>query len=286
MTTVLVTGATGTIGSQVVAALKGREDVKVRAAVRSAAKADALRGGGVVPVDFEFHKPELIKKALTGVEKVFLVVPFGEEQIEQATRFIDLAQESGVRHLVKLSALGTEYVPGIDLGRWHRIVERYLAGSGIAYTFLKPNNFMENFIKFNGPGKDGNISLPYGQAKCSFVAGADVAAVGAAALTQPGHEGKAYDLTGPEAVTVAQVAQHIASATGRTVNYVDVPEAAAREGMLKAGMSAWSADAMMALNGLVKAGHSARVSDTVKQVTGHEATTFAQFAQKHAASWK
>ncbi|MBM7119389.1 SDR family oxidoreductase [Archangium primigenium] len=286
MTTVLVTGATGTIGSQVVAALKGREDVKVRAAVRSAAKADALRGGGVVPVDFEFTKPELIKKALTGVEKVFLVVPFTAEQVEHATKFIDLAKEAGVRHVVKLSALGCEYVPGIDLGRWHRIVERYLEGSGLAHTFLRPTNFMENFIHFNPPGKDGNIYLPFGQAGCSFIAGADIAAVAAAALTTPGHEGQAYDLVGPEALTVAQVAEQIASVAGRPVKYVDVPEEAARQGMVGAGMPGWSADAMLQLYGLIKAGHAARVTDTVQKITGRAPTTFAEFAKKHAASWK
>jgi uncharacterized protein YbjT (DUF2867 family) len=285
-TTILVTGATGTIGSQVVTALKGREGVTVRAAVRSAAKADAIRGGGVVPVDFEFHKPELVKKALTGVDKVFLVVPFSEDQIEQGTKFIDAAQEAGVRHIVKLSALGCDMVPGIDLGRWHRIVERYLAGSGLAYTFLRPNNFMENFIKFTPPGKDGNIYLPFGQGAVSWVAGADIAAVGAAALTSPGHEAQAYTLTGPEALTTDKLAAHIGEAAGRPVRYVDVPEAAAHKGMLDAGMPGWAVDAMMALYAIDKAGYAGAVSDTVQKVTGRAPTTFAQFAQKHAAAWK
>jgi len=286
MTTILVTGATGTIGSQVVAALKGREDVKVRVAVRSAAQADALRGGGVTPVDFEFNKPELIKTALTGVDKVFLVVPFVAEQVEYGTKFIDQAQQAGVRHIVKLSALGSDFVPGIDLGRWHRIVERYLAGSGLAYTFLRPNNFMENFIHIHPPGKDGNIYLPLGQAGCSFIAGADIAAVGAAALTTPGHEGKAHELTGPEALTLAQAAQIISGVAGRPVNYVDVPEEAARKSMLGAGMPGWMTEALLELNALGKAGHAARVTDSVQKVLGRAPTRFTQFAQQHAASWK
>ena len=285
-TTVLVTGATGTIGSQVVAALKGREDVKVRAAVRSAAKADAIRGGGVVPVDFEFHKPELVKKALTGVDKVFFVMPMVEDQVEQTARFIDLAHEAGVKHIVKLSAIGTEAVPGIDLGRWHRLADRYLAGSGIAYTLLQPNSFMENFLKASAPAKDGNMYMPQGQGAVSFVAGADIAAVGAAALTGTGHEGKAYTLTGPEALGMAQVAELVGQAAGRPVHYVDVPEAATRKGMLDAHVPEWMVEALLQLFAMNKAGYAAGVSDDIQKVTGRAPTTFAQFAQKHAAAWK
>jgi uncharacterized protein YbjT (DUF2867 family) len=286
MSTILVTGATGTIGSQVVSALKGQKDVTVRAAVRSAAKAESLKGGNVTPVDFEYTKPEQMQKAVEGVERLFLVTPFSQDQVDLGARLIDFAKAAGVKHIVKLSAMGADFEPGIQLGRWHRTLERYIAGSGLTYTFLRPNNFMENFVNFYGPAKDGNIYLPWGQGACSFIAGADIAAVAAAALTSGGHENKAYELTGPEAFTIAQAAATIGEVSGRKIQYVDVPEQAAQKGMLDAGMPAWMVDAMMELHGINKAGYAAQVTDTVQKLTGRAPMSFAQFAKQHAARWK
>jgi uncharacterized protein YbjT (DUF2867 family) len=286
MATILVTGATGTIGSQVVSALKGKGDVTVRAAVRGAAKAESLKGGNVTPVDFEFTKPEQMQKAVEGVERLFLVTPFSQDQVDLGARLIDFAKAAGVKHIVKLSAMGADFEPGIQLGRWHRTLERYIAGSGLTYTFLRPNNFMENFVNFYGPAKDGNIYLPWGQGACSFIAGADIAAVAAAALTSGGHENKAYTLTGPEAFTIAQAAATIGEVTGRKLQFVDVPEQAAHKAMLDAGMPAWMVDAMMELHGINKAGYATQVTDAVQKVTGHAPTSFAQFAQQNAARWK
>lgn len=286
MTTILVTGATGTIGSQVVSALKGRDGVTVRAAVRNAAKAEALKGGNVTPVDFEYTKPELLQKAVAGVEKLFLVTPFTQDQVDLGARLVDAAKAAGVKHIVKLSAMGADYEGGIQLGRWHRTLERYIQGSGLTYTFLRPNNFMENFINFYPPGKDGNIYLPWGQGACSFIAGSDIAAVAATALTSSGHENKGYNLTGPEAFTIGQAAATLGEVSGKKANYVDVPEAAAHKAMLDMGMPAWMVDAMMELHGIDKAGYASEVTDAVRKITGREPVTFAQFARQHAASWK
>jgi uncharacterized protein YbjT (DUF2867 family) len=286
MATILVTGATGTIGSQVVSALKGKSDVTVRAAVRSAAKAESLKGGNVTPVDFEFTNPEQMQKAVEGVERLFLVTPFTLDQVDLGARLIDFAKAAGVKHIVKLSAMGADFAPGIQLGRWHRALERYISGSGLTYTFLRPNNFMENFVNFYPPAKDGNIYLPWGQGACSFIAGADIAEVAALALTAGGHENKAYELTGPEAFTIAQAATTIGEVTGRKVQYVDVPDAAARHAMLDAGMPAWMVDAMMELHGINKAGYAAQVTDSVQKLTGRAPTSFAQFAKQNAARWK
>lgn len=286
MTTILVTGATGTIGSQVVDALKAHKDVQVRAAVRSAAKAAALKGGNVTPVDFEYDKPEQLKAAVQGVDKIFLVTPFAQNQVELATRLVDAAKAAGVKHIVKLSAIGVQNEPGIQLGRWHRAVEKAIEASGIAWTFLRPNNFMENFLNYYPPDAQGNIYLPWGNGACSFIAGSDIAAVAAAALTGSGHENKAYDLTGPQAFTIGQAAQSIGEVSGRKINYIDVPEAAASKAMLDMGMPQWMVDAMMELHGINKAGYAAGVTDTVQKVTGRAPVSFSQFAQKHAARWK
>ena len=285
-TTILVTGATGTIGSQLVSALKGKNDVAVRVGVRNAAKAEALKGGNVTPVDFEYTRLDLIQKAVEGVDKLFLVTPFSQDQVDLAARLIDYAKVAGVKHIVKLSAFGSDFEPGIQLARWHRAVERYISGSGVKYTFLRPNNFMENFLNFYPPGQDGNIYLPWGQGACSFIAGADIAAVAATALTSGGHEDKAYVLTGPEAFTIGQAAATISEVTGRKANYVDVPEAAAKQAMLGMGMPEWMVDGMMELHAIDKAGYAGQVTDTVQKVTGRAPMSFAQFAKQHAARWK
>jgi uncharacterized protein YbjT (DUF2867 family) len=269
-----------------VAALEGKAGVTVRAAVRSAEKGGALRRGNVTPVDFDYEKPESVRAALEGAAAVFLCTPFDLRSVEFGKALVDAARAAGVKHVVKLSAFGSELEPGIQLGRWHREVEKHIEASGLAYTFLRPNNFMENFLNYYPPAPDGNIYLPWGDGACSFISAVDIGRVAAAALTEPGHANKAYTLTGPAALTIGDAARAIAEVTGRAVHYVDVPEAAAKKAMLDLGMPAWMVDGMMELHAIDKAGYAAVVNDTVQAVTGHAPLAFPAFARKHAARWK
>jgi uncharacterized protein YbjT (DUF2867 family) len=289
-TTVLVTGATGTIGSKVLKALASMPtaDVHVRAAARSAAKSSLSsvpRAANVTPVDFDFDDVEKMKAALAGVERAFLLPPSVDDQVLVTSRFVDLAKAAGVKHIVKLSAFGCEVEPGIRLGRAHREVEKHVEASGMAWTFLRPNNFMENFINYYPPDAEGNIYLPWGAGACSFIAAEDVGAAAAHALTEDGHAGKAYTLTGPEALTVSKVAEILSAATGRAIQYVDVTEEAARTAMLGAKMPAERVTAMMELHAIDKAGYAAVVTSAVKEILGHPAKPFAAFAREHAARW-
>jgi uncharacterized protein YbjT (DUF2867 family) len=286
MTTILVTGATGTVASEVLAALEGKAGVKVLAGVRSAAKGGALRRGNIVPVDFDYSKPETVTAALSGVDKVFLLTPFDLESVSYGKALIDAAKAAGVKHIVKLSAFGSEFEPGIQLGRWHREVEKHLEASGVTFTILRPNNFMENFLNYYPPAPDGNIYLPWGEGACSFIAGEDIGRVAAAVLLNAGHENKAYTLTGPAALTIGDVARVLSEVSGRAIRYVDVPEAGAHKAMLDLGMPLWMVDGMMELHGIDKAGYAATVTDTVQAVTGQAAVAFPAFARKHGARWK
>lgn len=286
MTTILVTGATGTIGSQVVKALRGAPGVKVRAAVRSGERASALAGDNVTTVDFDFDNAESIAKAVDGADKVFLVTPFVENPLVLGERLVDAAKKAGVKHIVKLSAFGCEHEPGIQLGRMHRAIEKKIEASGIAWTFLRANNFFENFFNYYGPDAQGNIYLPWGQASVSFLSAADIAAAAKAALDGAGHEGKAYTLTGPEPLSVAEAAKAIGEVSGRAITYVDVPEDAARKGMLDAHMPVWMVDGMLELHAIDKAGYAAVVTDHLAKLTGHKGTTFREFARANAAKWK
>jgi uncharacterized protein YbjT (DUF2867 family) len=209
-----------------------------------------------------------------------------ENQVEMCNRFVDQAKQAGVKHIVKLSAFGCDMEPGILLGRAHRAVEKYVEASGLAWTFLRPNNFMQNFIHFHAPDKQGNIYLPWGNGAVSFIAAEDIGAVAARALSSEGHAKKAYTLTGPEALTVAEAAETLSQATGRTIKYVDVPEEAARKAMLDMGMPKGAVDGLMELHAIDKAGYAATVTTTVRDVTGRPAKTFKEFARENAAKWK
>ena len=285
-TTILVTGSTGTVGSKIVEALADKPGVTVRAAVRAAARAEQRPRGNVVSVDFDYGDAATIRAAVDGADAVFLLTPLVPNQAELATPLVDAAKAAGTKHLVKLSAWGADQEPGIQLGRWHREVERYVEASGIAYTFLQPNNFMDNFIHYYPPDKAGNIYLPWGQGACSFIDARDIVAVAALVLTTPGHAGQAYTLTGPEAVTIAQAADAIGEATGRTIRYVDVPEAAARQAMLDMKLPTWMVDGMMELHAIDKAGFAAGVTQAVPQLLGRPARRFQEFARDHSAAWK
>src|SRR5688500_19046233 len=137
MSTILITGATGTIGSAAVNALLQLGGHTVRVAVRNAEKAEALKQKGAAPVDFEWGNADKVNNAVKGVDKIFLITPFTNDQVELASQFIDAAKAAGVKHIVKLSALGCDMEPGIQLGRWHRAIEKKIEASGIAYTFLR-----------------------------------------------------------------------------------------------------------------------------------------------------
>ena len=275
---ILVTGATGTIGSQVVSELAKR-GAQVRAAARGASKASLP--AGVEPVELAFGDTASVDRALAGVSAAFLLTPFSDDQVALGTHFIDRARAAGVKRIVKLSAIGSDHEPGIQLGRWHRAIERHLEASGIPFTILRPNNFMQNFLGYYPPDKDGNLYLPWGEGKVSFIDARDIGRVAAVTLTEPGHEGKAYTLTGPAAFGIAEAAATIAKASGRKITYVDVPEAAAREGMLGAGLPAWMTDAMLELHAIDKAGYAAEVNDQVAKLTGTPARSFEDFAREH-----
>jgi uncharacterized protein YbjT (DUF2867 family) len=285
--TILVTGATGTVGSEVVKDL-ATTNAKVRAGVHSIIKGDRFR---VFPdiemVEIDFSRPATLKAAFTGVTKVFLITPFTADQVEMGKRFIDEAKAAGVQHIVRLSASGADAEPGIQMGRWHREVEIYLENSGIPYTLLRPTSFMQNFVTYQGHSiqHESKIYLPQGEGQVSYIDARDIASLARVILTEPGHSGKAYDLTGPTPLSVTEVAAILSEVAGRTITYVDVPEEAARDSMSQMHMPNWMVDAMMELNAINKAGYAATVSDNVERITGQPARNFAEFAQDYAASF-
>jgi uncharacterized protein YbjT (DUF2867 family) len=280
---VLVTGATGTIGRDVARQLSGK-GVSVRAGVRDQAKArKELADIALTPFDLENEKT--FSGALEGVEKVFLLPPLLPNQLEVMNVFIDAAKRAGVRHIVKLSAIGVDDATQPTAVKWHGANEQRIRQSGIAFTFLRPNSFMQNFITYFPP-RNGAIYLPWGNGTASFVDTRDIASVAAEALTSDGHEGKIYTLTGPATLGIAELALILSQVTGREFKYFDLPEAAARDGMLQAGLPQWQVELVMELHVVNKQNRWSAVTSDIEKVTGTPPTLFAQFARDHADKFR
>ncbi|MDX5438460.1 MAG: SDR family oxidoreductase [Pontibacter sp.] len=284
-TTILVTGATGTVGREVVKQLSMHDgDIRVRAGVHSIIKGENLkRLPEVEIVEMDFEDRESLHAAFTHVDKVFMITPFVKDQVHMAKTLVDEARKAGVKHIVKLSAMGADSEPSIQLGRWHREIEKYIEDSGIAYTFLRPSSFMQNFVNYNAESikRDGKIYMPTGNGKIGYIDVRDIAAVGVEALTGEGHEGKAYELTGPDAISNKEVAEILSEETGKKVEFVDVPADAARKSMIAQGTPEWMVDAMMELYSVYKSGNSGEVFDSVQAVTDKKPHTFRQFAHDY-----
>jgi uncharacterized protein YbjT (DUF2867 family) len=282
--TILVTGATGTVGSEVLRRLAGREGINVRAALRDLSKRAAVEGPGVEPVWFDYEKPRTFPAACQGVDAIFLVAPFTPSGVDQTLALIGAARAAGVRHIVKLSVIRS--LGDITATRWHAAIDGALKSSGIAWTILLPGAFMQNFVETSAPRPDGNMYLPVGDAKAAFIDVRDIADVAVKALTEPGHESKEYTLTGPEEISYTEVAAIMSEVSGRAIRFVNVPEAGARQAMLGAHMPEWLVDVILELNAATRTNHMAEMTSTVQDVLGRPPRTFRDFARDYAHYWK
>jgi len=277
---VLVTGATGTIGRDVAKRLS-ESGVSVRAGVRDGVKARKQFGSNIALAPLDFENEKTFSGALEGVEKVFLLPPLLPNQLEVMNRFVDAAKRVGVRHIVKLSAIGIDDEAQPTAVKWHGANEQRIREAGVAFTFLRPNSFMQNFFTYFPP-RNGAIYLPWGNGTASFVDTRDIASVAVRALTSGGHEGKIYTLTGPATLGIADVALILSEVTGHEFKYVDLPEAAARDGMLQAGIPQWQVELVMELHVVNKQNRWSAVTSDIEKITGTPPTDFAQFARDHA----
>lgn len=283
---ILVIGGTGTIGSEVARQLAAAGQ-PFRMLARDTKKAAGVAGDGVEIVQGDIEKPETLGAAMRGVERMFLVTPLHLNQIQMKANAIKAAAAAGVKHVVMSTGVGASLESPVKLGRWHGESEKALKDSGMGWTFLQPTFFMQNFLMSAASIKgQGAFYLPLGDAKVAHVDARDIAAVGVAALTQPGHEGKAYPLTGPQALSCDEIGEIFSEVTGKKISYVGVSLEDAKAAMTAAGMPAELADALNELYALGPAGHLAGILDTVKSVTGAPARSFRQFAGDYAAAFK
>jgi uncharacterized protein YbjT (DUF2867 family) len=282
---ILVVGATGKVGQEVVRQLSAA-DVPARALVRDPVRASHIRLPGVQIVVGDLARPESLDPALSGVDRVFLASPADPEQVTLQGNLVQACNRAGVRHVVKVSVAGGPDA-ATQIGRWHWTTEKQIEASGLGFTMLRPNLYMQQTLRFAASvASSGSFSLPCGAGEVSIVDARDVASVAVCALTQPGHDRKIYDLTGPEALSFDAMADAIGQAIDRKVAYVHVPPEYGRKQMLADGVPRWLADDMLVLFASIREGYGGTVSDAVPRVTGKKARTFQQFARDYAQAFR
>ncbi len=276
MTTTLIVGASGTVGSALATRLADAGHRVRRATSRAPTAPDQVQ------LDLLTH--EGLAQAFDGIDRAFLLAPPGHvNPHELLGPLIAEAQRRRLDKLVLMSAMGANADPAAPLRR----AELQLEASGVPFNVIRPNWFMQNFHTFwlAGIREHGTIFLPTGQAKGSFIDAGDIAAVAAALLDGHAHDGQDFDLTGPRALDHDEAAAILSRATGRTIRYQDIPPEAMLDGLLGAGLPRPYAEFLVTILGYFKAGYAERTTDAVQTITGREPMTFERYAQAHRAHW-
>ena len=276
---ILVFGSSGTVGKEVVKALVEAGE-KVRGAYRSRPPATP----GVEGARVDLETGEGLRSALSGARAVFLLTGETADQTSAEIRAVEAARAAGVERIVKLSVWGAE--EDYSFGRIHRPIELAIESSGIPWTHLRPQGFMQNFLTYYAEPirTGGTLRLPCGDARMADIDVRDIARVAVKAFTSEGHEGKAYALTGPEALGFAEQTAILSEHAGKKITYVSISEDEFRRESLNAGMPEGYVQALAELYAYYRAGRAERVTSTVREVTGREPIPFAEFARENASA--
>jgi uncharacterized protein YbjT (DUF2867 family) len=255
----------------------------VRAFVRYPGKARDKLGENVELAVGDFADTGSVCAALEGADALLLSCADDPRRVGWETATIDAAAAAGVRRIVKLSAGPAEPGSPVAFWDWHGQVDQYLRASGTGWVILRSGWYMSNLLAAaSRVAAEGRLYAPAGEAQIAMIDPRDVGAVAAAVLSNAGHEGQTYLLTGPRAITYAQVAAGLSAATASTVEFVDVPGDAARQAMIGDGVPGFVADQIVRMFGMLRQGVAAQVSSDVETVTGSAPRDFASFARDHA----
>lgn len=282
---ILVTGASGTVGSALLATLHAVGQ-PVRAAYHAQSDVERAVAAGRDAVRIDLGVPATLPAALADVEAVFLVGAMSLDQTRHELNLIEAATAEGVPRVVKLSVwrADEELTP---IARLHRPAERALQESGLGYTLLRPNFYMQNFARQYAASirTTGRFSQPRADAPISFVDVRDIARVAARVLTTEGHDGRVYALTGSEALTYDAAAEVLSRALDRPVRFAALSDAEARAAMLERGLPPYYADALIEVSRAYRHGGAETVTTTVRDLTGQEPTSFDRFVRDHRAAF-
>jgi uncharacterized protein YbjT (DUF2867 family) len=281
---IIISGATGTIGGELLDLLSNA-GASIRALSRNPPGDESSPG-------FEWARADLgdrrsLGPAFDGGERLFLLTGNVENMVRAQKQAIDAAIDAGIRHIVKVSALGASDHSNSVIGMWHWVVEQALRGANVEWTILRPHVFMQNLLDQRRFIRDeGRIYSPSGDAAIPMIDTRDIAACAAAALTSDGHHEKRYTLSGPEPVSYADAAAILSDVLGKPVEYVRESEDDAWHRMHAAGQPPWLIGAQLALADYQrKGGGTDVVTDAVERLTGRPARSFRNFVEDHAQSF-
>ncbi|MCH7519759.1 MAG: SDR family oxidoreductase [Candidatus Dadabacteria bacterium] len=279
---ILLTGVTGKTG-KVVAEIMQDKSFPVRALVRNINKATFLKETNIELFEGSFEDANSIKTALNGVKKAFLLPANSENQLKQEIQFIDLAKDEGVEHIVKLSALGADANSDNNILKWHGLAEKYLEDSGIIYTRLQPNFFMQNFIMNSSQTiRDENaFYLPMKNGRCGLVDARDIASVAVETLITGGHENKTYQITGPESLDFSTMAERFSRILDKQIVYTDISPESFKEELLEYGVPEILSEAVKDLYVKLSKGKLDIVTDHVFEITNKNPISFDKFVSDH-----
>jgi uncharacterized protein YbjT (DUF2867 family) len=279
---ILVTGATGNAGSQVVRALVERGH-QVRAFVRDPRQAQRLFGDAVELSIGDFANQQSVNAALEGVQDLVLSCADDPRRVEWEKGVIDVAAAAEVGRIVKLSSIAAEPGAPVAFWDWHGQVEQHLRRSRVPSVVLRSSFYMSNVVAAAAQvARDGRLYAPARDARIAMIDPRDVGAAAAAVVTTAGHDGRTYELTGPDAITYAQLAAELSAAIGREIRFVDVPDEDAKDQMIRAGVAEFTAGQIVRLFAMLRAGVAEQVTATVESLTGRPPRDFASFVSDHA----
>ena len=282
---IYVSGAPGNVGTELIRLLRARGH-QVRVLIRKPDPAGTLPLSGVEIALGDLMDRDSLERSMAGVDRVFLNSAYGPAILAQKN-LVDVAKRAAVSRIVKLSWMGaSEHGVASPLGRWHAEVESYLKASGVPWTILRASAFMQNYLNHITMSREDTVYNAAGEGKASLVDARDVAAVAARVLSEGGHEGQVYEVTGPEVLSNAAVAAIIWKVTGRPVNSVDVSLDHLADVYLGAGWPGSRARELVALQASQAEGRLAVVTDVVERVASKKQMTFEEFVRERASLGK
>lgn len=283
---IVVTGATGTVGSGVVEGLI-KQGEHVRAVSRRPPTGSSENQAGAVEwFTGDLEDAGALDGMATGASAIFLLTS-GPQGPEQARNVLAQAEQAGVGLIVGLSALSVGHYATDPISTWHRAAEAIIEAGSVPWCFLRPGGFMSNTLQWAGSIKHANsVYAPYGQGRTAVVDPGDISECAVTCVLQPGHAGHKYELTGPQALSNGEQVEIIGKAIGRALTYVEVPPEAAKKAMMDAGMPPDAADAVLGTLAAANADFASAISGDVEAITGRPATSFAEWVAANVEAFR
>jgi uncharacterized protein YbjT (DUF2867 family) len=281
---IVVTGATGNVASQLIPRLTSA-GVGVRAVVRNASKAKALAARGVAIVEADLDRPRTLRHIFDGASAAMIITPPGPRAPQQASSALWAARQSGVKSVVRLSAVGAAHDAPTEGSRLHALSDRELEHSGISFTILKAGPFMQSLLRWGKEVAEQGSFHGFGDGRRGMIDVVDIAAVATRVLITPGHENKTYTLTGPRSISMHEVATALSDVLGKPVQYVPVSVEAADQLMAGWGMDEFMRTMVIDCSLAFSNNWADFVTEDVPQLLGRPARSITEFLRANALAF-